>query len=101
MIRILWMLSILVPMSAALAQDWPARPVRGIGNVAAGRVSDVAARLIGSVLADALKQPFVIDNRAGGEGYIGFEAAARAEPARYTAPVRPGRLDGRQPACGT
>ena len=88
--RILWLLGLLVPMSAAYAQDWPAHPVRVIVNVAAGGVSDVAARLIGSVLAEALKQPFVIDNRAGGEGYIGFEAAARAEPDGYTLLFSPG-----------
>lgn len=90
MIRILWLLIVLVPMSAAFAQDWPVRPVRVIVNVAPGGVSDVAARLISSVLAETLKQPFVIDNRAGGEGYIGFEAAARAEPDGYTLLFSPG-----------
>ena len=84
MMRILWLLMFLVPMSAAFAQDWPMRPVRVIVNAAPGGVPDVVVRLISPVLAEALKQPFVLDNRGGAEGYIGFEAAARAEPDGHT-----------------
>jgi tripartite-type tricarboxylate transporter receptor subunit TctC len=77
-------------MSVALAQDWPARPVRVIVNVAPGGVGDVVARLVAASLGDALKQPFLVENRAGGEGYIGFEAVARAEPDGYTLLFSPG-----------
>lgn len=90
MIRILAFLISTFAMSVALAQDWPARPVRVIVNVAPGGVGDVVARLVAASLGDTLKQPFMVENRAGGEGYIGFEAVARAEPDGYTLLFSPG-----------
>jgi len=65
---------------AASAQQWPSKPVRVIVNVAPGGVADITARLLGARLTETLGQPFVIENRAGGDGYIGFEGAARADP---------------------
>jgi tripartite-type tricarboxylate transporter receptor subunit TctC len=90
MIRLFALLVCLAAMPVLNAQEWPVRPVRVIVNVAPGGVADVSARVVGAVVADSLKQPFVIDNRAGGEGYIGFEAAARAEPDGYTLLFSPG-----------
>lgn len=90
MIRIFVLLVSLISMPAAQAQEWPARPVRIIVNIAAGGVADVVARLTASALADVFKQPFVVENRGGAEGYIGFEAVARAEPDGYTLVFSPG-----------
>ncbi len=81
MVRLL--LSLLVAVSiagTAQAQAWPSKPVRVIVNVAPGGVADITARVLGARLTETLGQPFVIENRAGGDGYIGFEAAARADP---------------------
>jgi tripartite-type tricarboxylate transporter receptor subunit TctC len=72
------------------AQSWPSKPVRVIVNVAPGGVADVTARVLGAKLTEALGQPFVIENRAGGDGYIGFEAVARAEPDGSTLCYSPG-----------
>lgn len=74
----------------ALAQSWPAKPVRVIVNVAPGGVADITARVLGAKLTETLGQPFIIENRAGGDGYIGFEAVARAEPDGYTVAYSPG-----------
>jgi len=74
----------------AQAQSWPQRPVRVIVNVAPGGVADITARLLGARLGELLGQPFVVENRAGGDGYIGFEAVARAEPDGYTLVYSPG-----------
>jgi len=71
-------------------QSWPTKPVRVIVNVAPGGVADVTARVLGARLTETLGQPFVIENRAGGDGYIGFEAVGRADPDGYTMLYSPG-----------
>ena len=75
---------------AANAQSWPSKPVRVIVNVAPGGVADVTMRLLGARLTETLGQPFLVENRAGGDGYIGFEAVGRAEPDGYTMLYSPG-----------
>ena len=72
------------------AQSWPTKPVRVLVNVAPGGVADVTMRVLGARLTETLGQPFVVENRAGGDGYIGFEAAARADPDGYTLVYSPG-----------
>src|ERR671926_817934 len=72
------------------AQNWPTKPVRVIVNVAPGGVADVTARVLGARLSETLGQSFVVENRPGGDGYIGFEALSRAEPDGYTFIYAPG-----------
>jgi tripartite-type tricarboxylate transporter receptor subunit TctC len=74
----------------ALAQAWPTKPVRVIVNVAAGGVADVTARMIGARLAETLGQGFLVENRAGGDGYIGFDAVSRSDADGYTLLYSPG-----------
>ena len=68
----------------ALAQAWPARPLRLIVSQAAGTSPDIAARLIAERLSRQLGQSLVVENRAGGQNVIGAQAAARAAPDGYT-----------------
>ena len=63
---------------------YPAKPVRVIVPFAPGSPIEVPARAVGNRLAEALGQPFVIDNRPGASGTIGTEAAARAPRDGYT-----------------
>jgi len=84
------MLAALSLAGAAQAQQWPSAPVRVIVNVAAGGVADVTMRVLGARLAENLGQPFIVENRAGGDGYIGFEAALRGEPDGLTLLYSPG-----------
>jgi tripartite-type tricarboxylate transporter receptor subunit TctC len=73
-----------VPALAAAQQAWPSRPVRLIVTQSAGGSIDIAARTIGQKLSESLGQQFLVDNRAGANGMIGAEAAARAAPDGYT-----------------
>jgi tripartite-type tricarboxylate transporter receptor subunit TctC len=69
---------------AALAQEWPSRPIRWIVPFPAGGGTDFVARLLGAHLEKALGQPVVIENKPGGSTVIGTAALAQAEPDGYT-----------------
>ncbi|UVH60571.1 tripartite tricarboxylate transporter substrate binding protein [Variovorax paradoxus] len=69
---------------AAGQRPWPAKPIRIIVPFPAGGQTDVAARLVGQALGEALKIPVVIENRAGAHGLIGGAEAARAPADGYT-----------------
>ena len=68
----------------AVAQAYPARPVRIIVGFAAGGSPDIIARLIGQWLSERLGQQFVIENRPGGGSNVATEAAAHAPADGYT-----------------
>jgi tripartite-type tricarboxylate transporter receptor subunit TctC len=70
--------------SAALALDYPTRPVRLIVPVAAGGGADITGRLIAQWLSERLGQQFVVENRSGGGTNIGTEAVAHAAADGYT-----------------
>jgi tripartite-type tricarboxylate transporter receptor subunit TctC len=63
---------------------WPSQPVRIIAPSAPGGSLDILSRLLGRGLADRLGQPFVVENRSGGAGNIGFDAVAKSRPDGYT-----------------
>jgi tripartite-type tricarboxylate transporter receptor subunit TctC len=68
----------------APAADWPNRPVRIVVPYGPGGANDILARLYGQKLSERLGQPFVVENRAGGQAIIGSEYVARAAPDGYT-----------------
>lgn len=68
----------------AQAQTYPGKAIRIIVPFAAGTGTDTLARLAGQHIADALKQPVVVDNRAGANGAIGADAVAKSRPDGYT-----------------
>jgi tripartite-type tricarboxylate transporter receptor subunit TctC len=79
----------LVALSPARAQqdpaaDYPNRPVKIIVSVPAGGGVDTVTRIFAARLQQRLGQPFVIENRGGGGGNIGAEAAYASEPDGYT-----------------
>ena len=90
MLRILLLLASLSVAGASHAQAWPTKPVRVIVNVAPGGVADITMRVIGARLSETLGHPVLVENRPGGDGYIGFEAAIRAEHDGYTLVYAPG-----------
>ncbi|HET7764462.1 MAG TPA: tripartite tricarboxylate transporter substrate binding protein [Burkholderiales bacterium] len=70
--------------AAASAQDYPARPVRIIVPYSAGGNADILGRTLAQKLGDTLKQPFVVENRAGANGGIGTDLVAKSPPDGYT-----------------
>jgi tripartite-type tricarboxylate transporter receptor subunit TctC len=70
--------------AAAFAQDWPSRPLRLIVPFAPGSSPDVFARLLAERMTANLKQPVVVENKAGAGGMIGTDAIAKAAPDGYT-----------------
>jgi tripartite-type tricarboxylate transporter receptor subunit TctC len=68
----------------ALAQSWPAKPIRLIVPFAPGGGNDIVARTMNIRLPALLGQPVVIENRPGAGGNLGAEMAARAAPDGYT-----------------
>jgi tripartite-type tricarboxylate transporter receptor subunit TctC len=63
---------------------FPDRPVRIIVPFAAGTSSDFQARMIGERMAPVLRQPLIVENRAGAGGVVGADAVAKAAPDGYT-----------------
>ena len=76
--------SALIVPAPALADAYPAKPVRIVVPFAAGGAIDVIVRAVSPQLAKELGQPIVIDNRPGAGGNIGSEAVATSAPDGYT-----------------
>jgi tripartite-type tricarboxylate transporter receptor subunit TctC len=70
--------------SAVPASEFPAGPVRIVVPYPAGGPSDTSARLLADPLSRQLGQPVVVENRSGGSGQIGTEAALRNPHDGYT-----------------
>lgn len=68
----------------AFAQAFPSKPITIVVPYAVGGTTDIVARLVGTQVGNALGQPLVVDNRAGGGGNIGWGAVARSAPDGYT-----------------
>src|SRR5206468_5649945 len=75
---------LLMTAQAALAQPFPAKPVKIIVAFPPGGGTDIVARLLGERLSRTWSQPVVVENRAGASGTIGTELAAKSEADGYT-----------------
>jgi tripartite-type tricarboxylate transporter receptor subunit TctC len=75
---------LLCAASAAMAQSWPAKPVRIIVPFAPGGSADTLGRLAAQKLSESLKENFIVENRPGAGGVIGSDMVAKAAPDGYT-----------------
>jgi len=71
-------------LSPAAEAQYPAKPVKMLVPIPPGGGPDIVGRLIAAKLGEALGQPFVIENRIGGNGNVAGEAVAKAPPDGYT-----------------
>ena len=70
--------------SAPSTASYPDKPIRLIVPFAPGATNDILARMAGNHLNQAFGQPVIVDNRAGAEGIIGTDLAAKARPDGHT-----------------
>jgi tripartite-type tricarboxylate transporter receptor subunit TctC len=77
---------------AARAADYPTKPITLMIGFAPGGPSDVMARIITRKMEEILKQPFLVENRAGAGGSIAGAAVARAAADGYTVLLATGSL---------
>lgn len=69
---------------AAMAQDYPAAPIRMVVPFPAGGGVDNMGRIVAQQLTEALGKQVVVENRGGANGMVGSELVARAPKDGYT-----------------
>lgn len=92
--RLLTAILALAAGAAAMAQDYPSRPVRIVVASGAGSGDDFATRVLADQLSRILKQPFLVENRPGAGGVIGQTAVQKAAPDGYTLLLAGGSMAG-------
>jgi len=70
--------------TTALAQPFPARPIKLVVPYPPGGVTDILGRTLAQALGDPLGQPITVDNRPGAGGALGADAVARSAADGYT-----------------
>ncbi|OGA66927.1 MAG: hypothetical protein A3G81_30000 [Betaproteobacteria bacterium RIFCSPLOWO2_12_FULL_65_14] len=76
--------ALLAAPAIALAQTYPAKPVRVIVTFPPGSTPDIVGRTLASRLQESMGQPFVVENRAGAGGNVGADTVAKAAADGYT-----------------
>src|SRR5262245_1297778 len=76
--------SLVLFAGCAIAQDYPARPVRVIIPFAPGGGTDIVGRILAQHLTQRLGQSFVVENRPAGSGIVGADYVAKSAPDGYT-----------------
>jgi len=77
-------LALVLFAGGAVAQSWPARPVRLISPFAPGGGADITSRAVAQKLAASFGQQVIVDNRGGAGGMIGVDLAAKSPSDGYT-----------------
>src|SRR5215467_80294 len=77
-------LTLIGATTAALAQNYPTRPIMAIVPFAGGSAKDVVSRILFDRMSKSLGQPIIVENRPGAGGNNGTADAAKAAPDGYT-----------------
>jgi len=78
------LLATVILAGAAPAQDFPNRPITLVVSFAPGGLTDIPARMIAPELQQRLRQPVIVENKAGASGVIGTSYVVHAAPDGYT-----------------
>src|SRR5256885_433809 len=70
--------------SAALAQSYPAKPIKIVIPFPPGNTMDIMTRLAGPKMTERLGQQIIVENRPGASGMLGLDFVAKAAPDGYT-----------------
>jgi len=84
LLKFLCLTASVVASALALAQAYPAKPVRIIVPNAPSGLADVSARIVAAKLSELMGQQFVVENRVGAGSTLGTAAVVRAAPDGYT-----------------
>lgn len=82
--RIALLIASLLLSAAATAQPYPNKPIRIIVPFGAGSSTDVITRILTQSVSASIGQPFIVDNKPGGDGAVAGIEAAKAAPDGYT-----------------
>lgn len=77
-------LATLVPLSAAWAQAYPAKPITMVVPFPPGGPTDLVARVLAQKMSEQMGQPILVDNKPGANGNIGAVAVSKAPADGYT-----------------
>ena len=81
--------ALLVAISAAQAQEYPAREIRSICNFSAGSGADIVVRYYSERLARVAGRPVVVENKPGAQGVVANDYVAKSKPDGYTILITP------------
>jgi tripartite-type tricarboxylate transporter receptor subunit TctC len=87
--RALVTVALLAPISPAVAQDYPNRPIRAIASQGPGGLSDIWMRAVADQMGAALGGTIVVEDRVGAAGTIGARACGESPPDGYTICIIP------------
>jgi tripartite-type tricarboxylate transporter receptor subunit TctC len=76
--------ALVAPLAARAQSDYPNKPVTMIVPFPPGGVADITARPVAEAMGRFLKQPVVVENKAGAGGGVGMQYVSRAKPDGYT-----------------
>ena len=71
-------------LAPALAQAWPAKPIKIVCTYPPGGLTDIYSRAYGEFVSEKLGQPVVVENKTGAAGAIGAEQVKQSAPDGYT-----------------
>ena len=82
--RTLLVTSAAFAMTAALAQDYPDKPIKLVVGYSAGGAVDIIARTVGQSMSASMGQPFIVENKPGAGTNIAVKSVISAAPDGYT-----------------